>query len=321
MAVKQCPLKIFRPKKLTTHAIELGHQRIFILPTNRGLNFALLIVLLLLIAFVYNNNLVYLLAFLLGSIFFITILHSFQSLSGLVIQIGAAQSVYAGEAVGFDFYLHNPSKYMRPSLQIKLRQDEANNNVLTAEKTIQLPAKTKICTRVYSMTNTRGWHACEPLILASNYPLGLFRAWSVSYFDLKALIYPTPSLEKLPFPVNSGDQEPLGKLPVAGTDDFYGLKEYQAGDAIRRIHWKAYAKGQGLYSKQYDNEAIGNELWLSYAATTASNSEQRLSQLCRWLIEADTTGLEYGFEIAELRLEPSSGSEHLRQCLHALAVF
>ena len=62
----------------------LGHRRIFILPTQRGLGFVVLITLLLLIAFIYNNNLAYLLAFLLASIFFITILHSFKSLAGLV---------------------------------------------------------------------------------------------------------------------------------------------------------------------------------------------------------------------------------------------
>ncbi|MGZ8143019.1 MAG: DUF58 domain-containing protein, partial [Methylosarcina sp.] len=76
--------------------VTLNHRRIFILPTARGMGFALLLLVLLLIAFVYNNNLVYLLTFWLASIFFISILHCFKSLAGLVVQEGYCQSVYAG---------------------------------------------------------------------------------------------------------------------------------------------------------------------------------------------------------------------------------
>jgi len=49
--------------------LTLDQRRIFILPSKRGLGFALLILVLMLIAFVYNNNLAYMLAFLLASIF------------------------------------------------------------------------------------------------------------------------------------------------------------------------------------------------------------------------------------------------------------
>ena len=76
--------------------LSLNHRRIFILPTKRGLGFALLMLLLLLIAFVYNNNLVYMLTFLLASIFFITILHTYKSLSGLIVQKGRSKAVFAG---------------------------------------------------------------------------------------------------------------------------------------------------------------------------------------------------------------------------------
>ncbi|WP_306306045.1 hypothetical protein [Methylomonas koyamae] len=73
--------RFFRGEAPTSAPISLGHRRIFILPTQRGLAFVLLIVLLLLVGFVYSNNLAYLLGFLLASIFFVAILHSFKSLA------------------------------------------------------------------------------------------------------------------------------------------------------------------------------------------------------------------------------------------------
>src|SRR5665811_929589 len=105
--------------------VTLNHRRIFILPTHCGLNFAMLIALLLLIAFVYNNNLAYLLAFLLASIFFITILHSYKSLADLILQKGQCKAVFAGEAVGFDVNINNPVDIERYNLQITLQKSQS----------------------------------------------------------------------------------------------------------------------------------------------------------------------------------------------------
>jgi len=75
---------------------------------------------LLLIAFVYNNNLAYLLAFLLASIFFITILHSFKSLAELIVSSGGGLPVFAGEAVAFEITIDNPDTVERYNLTAKL---------------------------------------------------------------------------------------------------------------------------------------------------------------------------------------------------------
>jgi len=88
--------------------ITLSHRRIFILPTKRGGGMVLLIVILLLIAFVYNNNLAYLLTFLIASVFFITILHTFKSMAGLVVQAGQTKAVFAVRRQVLIFILTTP---------------------------------------------------------------------------------------------------------------------------------------------------------------------------------------------------------------------
>lgn len=301
--------QFFRRESATSEPIILTHRRIFILPTRRGMGFVVVIVLLLLIAFVYNNNLAYLLSFLLASVFFITIIHSFKALSELVIYKGQTSSVFAGEAAGFDIHVSNPTAEPRFNLQLHLVDDVQ----------ISLEPQQKQCVTLYSPTQKRGWHSCNKIELSSTYPLGLFRAWSVLRFDAKALVYPKPAKEMLAFPEDAGTQNQQGSAKT-GNDEFYGLKEYQSGDSIRHIHWKAFAKGLGLYSKQYSGETFA-QLWLSYEATPGYDTEQRLSQMCRWLIDADKAGLHYGFILPGLKIEPSSGTAHFKKCLEALALF
>lgn len=298
----------FQKKRVDKDKVILSHKRIFILPTRKGLGFALLVFLLLVIAFVYNNNLAYLLCFLLASLFFISILHTFKSLVGLIISAGQAHSAYAGDAVIFDIYLDNPSTEKRFNLKISLENS----------KTINLNAKQKQGVKLDSVTTQRGWYLCKPITLSCSYPLGLFKAWSVLHFETKILVYPKPYVKSLPFPEIATEQPQYENRK--GQGDFYGLRAYQEGDSIRDIHWKSVAKGQGLYSKNYSGEVL-TELWLDYAQTPSYDTEQRLSQLCRWVIDADNSGLPYGFILGGLKLQPSSGSSHCKKCLTALALF
>jgi uncharacterized protein (DUF58 family) len=293
----------------TSEPITLNHNRVFIVPSLRGLGFVLLLLLLLLIAFVYNNNLAYLLCFLLASVFFVTMLHTFKSLAGLVISKGQTTAAFAGEAVGFDIHVSNPTTEPRFNLRLHLTEDVA----------FSLEPQQKQCITLYSPTEKRGWHPCGTITLTCYYPLGLFRAWSVLRFDAKAVVYPKPAKELLAFPETAGAQNQQGSAKT-GNDEFYGLKEYQSGDSIRHIHWKAFAKGLGLYSKQYSGETFA-ELWLSYEAAPGHDTEQRLSQLCRWLVDADKAGLHYGFMLPGTKIEPSSGTLHFKKCLEALALF
>ena len=63
--------------------ITLSQRNVFIFPTRTGFVFSALLLLLVLGAVNYQASLVYAVAFLLGSMFLVTILYTFQNLSGL----------------------------------------------------------------------------------------------------------------------------------------------------------------------------------------------------------------------------------------------
>lgn len=301
--------RFFSGEKPSDDTVILNQRRTFILPTPRGLGFALLLLVLLLIAFVYGNNLVYLLTFLLASIFFITILHTFNALSGLIVHKIRSTPVFLGEAAGFEILIENPSPIKRHQLQITLKNTER----------LAIDAHSKTNITLYSMTTKRGWHKAGTITLASTFPFGLFRAWSPIRFNFKALVYPKPAQSDIPFPETPSAQSQQG-LSKKGAEDFYGFQQYQAGDSIKHIHWKAFAKGVGLFSKQYGGENSA-EIWLDYQHTPGNTVEERLSQLCRWLIDAEKLGIAYGFALPDLRLPPDNGPLHFRKCLEALALF
>jgi len=290
----------------------LGHRRIFILPSKTGLGFVLLIAVLLLIAFIYNNNLAYMLSFLLASIFILTILHNYKSLAGLLVSSGKCPAVFAGDAAAFKVIIDNPGEQHRYNLRLRLAGHDARQTDIAPRQKIRIT--------LYSVTRQRGWHSFPPVTFYNYFPLGLFRAWAPVNFNARALVYPQPADTDSIWPGSTAAASDSG-AKQRGNDDFHGLQEYQAGDPIRRIHWQAYAKGQGLYSKQYSGGGKLQDIWLDYADTSDDNTEQRLSQLCRWVVDADQAGIGYGFRLPGLTLQPASGPAHYRKCLQAMALF
>lgn len=220
--------------------IRLNYRNIYILPTKRGLGFMLLITLLLLIAFVYNNNLVYLLCFLLASLFFITISHTVNSLQGLLISKGQSANIFAGEYADNILIADNPSSTERYSIQFGLNKE----SIQAIDIKAQHNSRVSLPQRVYK----RGWFVMSQPVIASCYPFGLFRAWHRLNLEVKTLVYPRPSNQECPFPENNSGQSMQGN-GQKGQDDFYGLQGYQSGESIRDIHWRAYAKGQGLFTR------------------------------------------------------------------------
>jgi len=48
--------------------------------------------------------------------------------------------------------------------------------------------------------------------------------------------------------------------------------------------------------------------------------EARLSQLCRWLLDAEARGGRYALRLPTLRIDADRGPAHLARCLRALAL-
>jgi hypothetical protein len=98
--------------------ITLSQRNVFIFPTKTGFAFGGLIGLLILGAINYQASLVYGVAFLLGSLFLVTILYTFRNLSGMTLELTGARSGFVGEDVEFSIRVIRPEGRRREGIQL-----------------------------------------------------------------------------------------------------------------------------------------------------------------------------------------------------------
>ena len=60
---------------------------------------------------------------------------------------------------------------------------------------------------------------------------------------------------------------------------------------------------------------------LDLTQTPGNNLEQQLSQLCRWILDAEKANLRFGLKLPGINYQPSSNANHTLKCLEALALF
>jgi uncharacterized protein (DUF58 family) len=297
----------------------LRFRRIYILPTRQGMGFAAAVSVMLLGSINYGNALGYVLSFMLIGASLVSMLHAVRNLAGLRVLRDESRAVFAGDTARFGLRLDNRDQRQRFGLLARFgsgrRRERENYPVLH----FGLDADSVMRMELPGVTSRRGWCVPGPVTIATRFPFGLFRAWSRSDIGLRCLVYPRPAgAQALPAcqPEESGEGGERG----AGEDEFAGLRDYQQGDSARRVHWKAVAREQGFPVKVFSGAASGLTL-LRWQDISHGDSEARLSQLCRWILDAKERNLRYGLCLPGLELAADSGDQHRRQCLEALALF
>lgn len=57
-----------------------------------------------------------------------------------------------------------------------------------------------------------------------------------------------------------------------------------------------------------------------FAGLEGLDTESRLEQLSRWIVDAEARAERYGLALAGARIDPARGPEHRHRCLKALAL-
>jgi uncharacterized protein (DUF58 family) len=137
--------------------------------------------------------------------------------------------------------------------------------------------------------------------------------------DLQGLVYPNPAPHMNPVFTADNESGNAG-LQLSGADEFSGLREYRHGDPPKSIAWKSAASLGVLLVKEY-HEGGQTPLWIDWDSLTLSDTEARLSALCRLLIDADNSQQVYGLRLPGTAIAPAKGTAHLHHCLRELALF
>jgi uncharacterized protein (DUF58 family) len=292
-------------------SVTLDQRRIFIFPSRTGLFFSFCLLVMLMTAINYQNNMSYALTFLLATLFVIATLHTYANLSGLTIRALRALPVFAGQQSEFSLQIERGKQREHFALHLKWPDSTESLVNLVDEDAVQV--------NLHAAVGTRGWYSPGRLLLESSYPLGLLRCWTWIDLDLYAMVYPQP-LASPELPSLASDQADGAAMPVLGSDDFYGFRDYRRGDSLRQIHWKGLARGLGVQTKQYGAYA-SRSVWLDWDMLPGLGIEQRLSHLCFWALEFERKSEEYGLRLPGVSVDPGTGERHRDRVLQELALF
>lgn len=250
-------------------------------------------------AYMHNYNIVYIVLFFTFAVAGSSCLIGRLNLYNVKVQLMNTEGFFANK---------------RGFLTLKLlTKNSANSYGLSLEDTapVNIDAKDYKLVKVEKKFAHRGYHKLPPLQIMSFFPFGHIKFSKKVQIYNKVLVYPAlkgVDLEK----AFAKELARFGDL-----DSFDGLKHYSSGDQLSIIHWPSFAKGE-LQSKRFSYENEDNRLHFYYDKA-AKEHEDRLSQLCLWVLQASQMGVDYVVHLPKIDLD--SKLEGKDEILKQLALY
>ncbi len=296
----------------------LGQRNVYILPTKGGWAFGVTLLAMLVSAINYQLNLGYVLTFLLAGSGLVSIHMTHATLRGLTLRLRPPAPVFAGEPARLEVVMSSPGG-ARHGVCLRLR----SRGRQVRDAWCDVPALGQAGASLSIVPATRGWHTVPVLVVETQFPFGLFRAWTHWRPASRVLAYPQPEQPAPPLPL-AGSASGGVPQPRAGQgSELDGVRAWRRGDSRRHVLWKKAARSGQLVSRETTTEH-SRELWLDWQSAMGAeraDAETRLSRLTAWLLAAEAQGLVYGLKLPGRQLAPGRGELHQRQLLRELALW
>jgi len=291
-------------------SVTLTRDRVYIVPTKMGVIFSLLLLTLLIGSINYEKSLGFVFTFLLVGLGNIALLSTWRNIAGLELKRLVTSPVFSGEPAIFNVQLINHQLLNRRSLAIG--QHGIDHDMVDCAANSNQLIKFKV------QSTKRGLLDAGKFRLYSEFPTGLFVTWTWIDLSMSCMVYPAPDkhVDRHVFEDSeNGDNDSSGK----GMENFSQLRKYRQGDNISRISWKAAAKNNELFSKEFIGSKPGTH-WISWDDIHARDSEHRLSIMTALVMQAEKDQQQYGLKLPEKEIQPNNGNKHFHRCLTALAL-
>lgn len=255
----------------------------------------------------YESNAAWLIATLILGMSVVSALHARRNLRGVTVSVGACEDVFAEDPVAIPVHLRC-DRGERFGVEVAIGDGLGRCPRLGDDGEVKVV--------VEHPPLSRGLHRLDRIQVRTRWPYGLLEVRSDQEAQGSLLVYPKPGGTHLDARAVGGDGLDAGNGRLPG-DDFVGHRRYQPGDPRSRIDWRAVARGRPLMVKRFAGGA--GSCWLDYAEASGG-VEARLSQLARWILDADQLGWRYGLRLPGREIQPATGPQHRLACLRALAL-
>lgn len=288
-------------------------RRIYILPSRFGLLYGLATLFLLLGALNYNNNPAILLGLLLGSAALASSVLTVRHLAGLRLVAFQAGPAHAGQAQACTLVLEPAPGRRRPARgEVMLRHGQSRSRALPE-------ADGRIHLHWHWPSQRRGRRAPGRLRLASEYPLGLFRAWCDLEPDIDAVVYPALETPTPDWPDQPHGQDGLPQRRQGTPEEWFALREFQRGDGLSQIAWKASARHDRWLVNELHAGQQTPALEFSLDQVAHLEREHGIQRLAAWVVAADAGRQPWQLHLGAGSIGPEAGSQQPHLALVRLA--
>ena len=177
----------------------------------------------------------------------------------------------------------------------------------------------------YTIRVKRGVHEFNWVELSYLDPFGLFHF--TERVDLYSEVIGVPAIEEVPTPYSTrGTKITVGALPsprVGEGVEFHAIREYQPGDPLKIINWKATARTGKIMSNEYESE---RKVDVVFVVDASYRGELVFDHLIRaaasLMLNALNDGTSFGLLLAEdvpLWVRPDYGKRHFFKCIDFLS--
>lgn len=217
--------------------------------TRAGIGFTLTLCLVVVLAFLSGNNLLFLLLACLLAMFLMSGFLSRLSLAGLELDFVFSEHISARRSVLARMKLHNEKSWM-PSFSIVV--GGAAGSAYSSELHFPaLPGGSTLEQMVEVHFARRGWHQENSFQIKTRFPFGFAERQALVTLRREVLVYPCldpqPGLDRI---LGQLEQEVAAQVRGKG-HDFYRIRAYEHGESARSVDWKATAHTGELQVREF----------------------------------------------------------------------
>jgi uncharacterized protein (DUF58 family) len=276
------------------------------MPNRFGFVFFLVFLLMLLVGGTYQNNLVFMMAFILLALGLVTIIQTARNIRDLELVFLEVESDFTEKKSLARVVVRNNGK--DPVYNIKVGVENLKKRRffrpdLHSGVIEQIPPQSLAQIEItYPLVKAWGRYGIDRVDLATSYPYGLFKTWVVGKRSAEFFVYPQPA----------GQQE----LPVTRSligEDFSGHRPFSTGDSFSRVDWKLVARGRGLNTKEYNS---ANEEKITFEMSDLK--QQSIEQAVQWVTLCQENRIEYSLRTDDRTIGFGNSTSHYHDVLKTL---
>jgi uncharacterized protein (DUF58 family) len=286
----------------------------FILPSSFGWAMIAMVMFLFILGTNYQNNIVLSMSYFVSALLLLSLFHSYQYFTQHELTFLPFQPEFEQRDVQLQCEISSTKRYPGGEFLLVANGRTAKfgleANYKSHKMQLALPAM------------KRGLHMCSRIKVECFYGFGLFRCWSYLQPKHKVLIYPSAlkATVHLHQSQQDNDARPTQTSNKIQSDSLQGIRSFVETDPIHHVSWKHVAKGQGLVTKDFSDDA-GVSGWLKLKDVSHPDLEAGLRMLSYQVQSLSQDQVEFGLDLGATKILPQSGHAHLENCLFQLATY